>query len=356
MSGNKPLIILSGGGTLGSVMPLLAVADELRSEYGILFVGTKKGPEKAFIKDEDLPFTAIHGGKWRRYWSWRNIGDLFLSGAGCVEAWWLLKKCRPSLVVTAGSYVSVPLVLAAWLLRIPVLVHQLDYRSGLANKLMAPMARVVTVSFEKSAADYGAKARWVGSPVRAVKLSSVSLAEAAKFFKLSKDRPVVLVLGGGTGAHILNRLIVDNLYNLSQICQIIHLTGRGKEIKVESCANYRQYSSLNQVDVAKAYAVADLVVSRAGMGVLGELAYLAKPAIIVPMPDSHQEVNAEILLAAHAAIVLDQKKLNTSGLYRHIKDLLSDQEKMRDLGKNLRRALKTDAAETLSKIIKEIID
>lgn len=354
MSIHKKLIILSGGGTLGSVIPLLAMADELRGEYDLLFVGTRRGPEGEFVAKENLPFVAIDGGKWRRYWSWRNISDLFLFFAGWLESFWLLRKTRPALIISAGSFISVPLTAAAWLLRIPVLIHQLDYHPGLANKLMAPLAKRVTVSFEKSLKDYGEKAVWLGSPVRSGLLSQANKSEAYKFFKLNKDKPVVLVVGGGTGAEEINHLIIDNLYNLSQICQIIHLTGRGKEVKVEGIKNYRQFSALSQTEMALALAAADVVVSRAGMGMLSELAFLTKPAIIISMPDSHQEANAQVLMSEQAAVVLNQKKVSALDLYRQIKDLLGNQEKMKSLGKNLQGALKTDASDKMIELIKEI--
>jgi UDP-N-acetylglucosamine--N-acetylmuramyl-(pentapeptide) pyrophosphoryl-undecaprenol N-acetylglucosamine transferase len=350
----KSTIILTGGGTLGSVTPLLALADDLKADYDLVFVGTASGPEQAMAAAEKLPFLTIPAGKLRRYWSWRNATDLFLFLAGLIKSLVILKKLKPALVITAGSFVSVPLAVAAWCWRIPVLVHQLDYQPGLANKLMSRLARRLTVSWEKSAKDYR-QAVWTGSPVRR-RLLTVNKAAALKFFKLSADRPVVLVLGGGTGAAALNHLIIDNLYNLTQVCQLIHLTGQGKQTKIDSFAAYHQFAVLSQADMALAYAAADLVVSRAGMGTLAELAFLAKPTIIIPMPDSHQEANAKILAEAQAAKVLKQNKLISLELYRQIKELLADPVQLKNLGANLQQTLKTDANEAMIKIIKEIVN
>ncbi len=351
----KDNLVLTGGGTLGSVVPLLALADDLRDDFHLIFIGTKIGPEKDLLAIEGLPFLFVPAGKLRRYWSWQNFFTPFLFLAGLVKSFWLLKKIKPKAVITAGSFVSVGVVAAAWLLRIPVLVHQLDYVPGLANKLMARLAKRITVSFKKSTKDYS-EATWTGLPIRQHLFDHIGAkAEALKYFKLNNDRPVVLVLGGGTGASRLNRLITDNLYNLTQVCQLIHLTGTGKGLKIVGSSGYYQAAILDQSAIAKAYAAADLVVSRAGMGTLAELAYLAKPAIIIPMPDSHQEANAKVLAETQAAIVLNQKKLNSPELYRQIKEVLADAKKLNSLGHNLQKTLKTDANEEIIKIIKELV-
>jgi UDP-N-acetylglucosamine--N-acetylmuramyl-(pentapeptide) pyrophosphoryl-undecaprenol N-acetylglucosamine transferase len=349
-------IVLSGGGTLGSVVPLIALADDLKNDYRFVFIGTAQGPEQTLVKAEGLPFQTVAAGKLRRYWSWRNLTDPFLFLIGLAQSLVILKKVKPSLVIMAGSFVSVGVALAAWCLRIPILVQQLDYVPGLANKLIARLARRIIVSWQKSVKDYGERAVWTGSPVRRQLLKTAGKSQALKFFKLTADKPIVLVVGGGTGAAELNRLVIDNLYNLTQICQVIHLTGRGKETKTDAFVAYRQFASLGQTEMALAYAAADVVVSRAGMGTLAELAYLAKPAIIIPMPESHQEANAKILAEAKAAKVFQQPRLSSLELYHQIKALLADEAKRQSLGQNLQQLFKADANEAIIKIIKEILN
>jgi UDP-N-acetylglucosamine--N-acetylmuramyl-(pentapeptide) pyrophosphoryl-undecaprenol N-acetylglucosamine transferase len=352
----KKNIVLTGGGTLGSVVPLLAVAEDLKNDFNFVFIGTKDGVEQSFVDEAGMPFLGISSGKFRRYWSWQNLIAPFSLLSGLIQSFIILKKLKPSLVMTAGSYVSVGVVISAWLLRIPVLVHQLDYIPGLANKIMARFAKKITVSFKKSVKDYGEKAVWTGSPVsqKFLKLAQ-NTASARKFFNLKSDKPVIFVLGGGTGAVGLNRLISDNLYNLCQICQVIHLTGQGKEIKVAGSSAYHQYETLNQAETAQAYAAADLVISRAGMGTLVELAALSKPAIIIPMPDSHQEANAEALAKTDAVIVLKQKKLDSLSLYRYIKQTLADEKRMKQKTENYGQVLRTDANKAIDIIIKELV-
>lgn len=352
----KPKIMLTGGGTLGSVVPLLAIHDYLADTAKFFWVGSKDGIEKTIVIEAGLPIYEISSGKLKRYWSLDNLLSPFLVLRGIIQSLKIIKAEQPSLMITAGSFVSVPVAIACWLKRVPILVHQLDYQAGLANKMMAKLARLVTVSFAKSTQDYPNKAKWVGLPVRTELLSKVTDLEIIrKNFKLTKDEPVILVLGGGTGALALNRLITDNLYNLTQVCQIIHLTGASKALKAINNSRYHQKPFLSQAQMAEVYKIADVVVSRAGMGTLAELAYLAKPAIIVPMPNSHQENNARALKEAGAAIVLDQKKLSSLELYRQIKDLLADEPKMKQLGQNLAKTLKIDSQREIIGVIKKLI-
>lgn len=352
----KKKILLTGGGTLGSVVPLLAIRDYLDDEAKFFWVGSKDGVEKTIVIEAGLAIYEISSGKLRRYWSLDNLLSPFSIVRGIVQSLKIIKAEQPDLMITAGSFVSVPVAFACWFKKVPILVHQLDYQAGLANRIMARLAKQVTVSFAKSLKDYPDKAKWVGLPVRTELLDNTADVEAIrKNFGLSKDEPVVLVLGGGTGALDLNRLVTDNLYNLTQICQIIHLTGQGKFLKVTNNSHYHQKTFLSQAQMAEAYKIADLVVSRAGMGTLAELAYLAKSAILVPMPNSHQENNAKALQEAEAVIVLDQKKLSSLELYRQIKDLLADEPKMKKLGNNLQKTLKTDANKEIVRVIKDLI-
>jgi UDP-N-acetylglucosamine--N-acetylmuramyl-(pentapeptide) pyrophosphoryl-undecaprenol N-acetylglucosamine transferase len=352
----KNKILLTGGGTLGSVIPLLAIHDYLKDEAKFFWVGSKNGIEKNVVIEAGLPIYEISSGKLKRYWSWDNVLSPWLILLGIWQSFKIIKTEQPNLLITAGSFVSVPVAIACWLKRVPILVHQLDYQAGLANKIMARLAKQVTVSFAKSTKDYPDKAKWVGLPVRTKLLSETSNLETIrKDFKLESDEPVILVLGGGTGAHDLNRLVTDNLYNLTQVCQIIHLTGKGKFLTVTNNSRYHQIPFLNQAQMAQVYKIADLVVSRAGMGTLAELAYLAKPAILIPMPNSHQENNARVLAETNSAIVLSQKRLSSLELYRQIKNLLADEVKMKSLGQNLAKTLKIDSQQEIVEVINKLI-
>ncbi len=371
MQKNTKKILLTGGGTGGSVAPLLAVAEELCKPpsgfraTGWLWLGTKKGFEKQMVENAGIKFKPIFSGKFRRYFSWCNFIDIFFIFTGFIQSFFIILKWRPNLVMSAGSFVSVPVVWAAWLLRIPVLIHQQDARPGLANKLMAPFARIITVTFEKSLADYGEKAVWTGNPVRSKKFPPKAdhpRAEEVRSKKLEEfgfknDLPVVLVIGGGTGAMAINKLIGQSLDKLTKFCQIIHITGKNKRTNTQHpTPNTQTYEFLNAQQMAEAYSASDIVVSRCGMSVLTELSYLVKPAILIPIPDSHQEENAEIFKEKNAAIVLDQKKLTGEILIDNIKKLINDKELRDEISNNIGQVIKRGANERIIKIIRQLVN
>lgn len=356
-------IILTGGGTGGSVAPLLAIAEALQITNdklpmtNFLWLGTRTGPEREMVEREKMEFIAIPCGKLRRYWSWRNLTDPFLALTGFVRSLAIIRKWRPDLVISAGGFVSVPVVWAAWLLRVPVLIHQQDVRPGLANKLMASCAKVVTVTFEKSLSDYGKKAVCIGNFIRREFTEyKIDKKGAKQKLGLKESWPTVLVLGGGTGAAAINELVRQSLGELTKFCQIIHITGRGKGGAVEGDApNYHAHEFLHVDGMVKAYTAADLVVSRCGMSILTELSYLAKPSILVPMPDSHQEDNAALFFENNAAAVADQRELTPEKLVAVIARLLKDEKLRNEIGNNMGKMIKRGANEKIAEIILNLV-
>jgi len=359
-------ILLSGGGTMGSVSPLLAIAEKIKEKEDVvnfLWLGTKKGPEKKIIEKNNIIFKSIYGGKFRRYFSFKNFIDPLLILIGFFQSFFILLKFKPDIILTAGSFVSVPVVWAGWFLNIPSIIHQQDIRKGLANKLMTPFAYRITVTFEKFLKEFPShKVVWTGNPIREelkVKSEKLELEEIKKIFNLEKDLPTLLVMGGGTGALELNKLVVQALPKLLKFCQVIHLTGRNKNSKFQILDSelknrYHSYEFLTE-KMKYAYLVADLVVSRAGMGTLTELSVLAKPAIIIPIPNSHQEENANFFKKHQAAIMLSQINLTPEKLTEKIKKLLQNKEKLVSLSENIHKLIKADAAEIIIEEIFKIV-
>lgn len=349
-------IFLSGGGTGGSVTPLLAIYDTLKNEnnFEFFWVGTKNGIEKELITNEGLPYITIPSGKLRRYFSWRNFTDIFLIIAAFFKSFFILSKYKPKLFVSAGSFVSVPMAWAAWVLRIPVLIHQQDIRPGLANQLMAPVATKITVTFEASLKNYGPKAEWTGNPIRPKIKDDINIETTKKSFDINSAKPVLLVVGGGTGAEALNNLLAKNLDKLLATCEIIHVYGKNKMEEITR-AGYHPFALLQNEEMIKALKIADLVVSRCGLGFLTELAALKKAAILIPMPNSHQEDNAQIFADKEAAIVLDENKISEEIFADNIFKLFSDDNKKENLKNKIGKVMKENATENIIKIIKEII-
>jgi UDP-N-acetylglucosamine--N-acetylmuramyl-(pentapeptide) pyrophosphoryl-undecaprenol N-acetylglucosamine transferase len=347
-------IAFAGGGTLGSVTPLLAVAKavrERRPDAECLWIGTTYGPESRLVAEAGLEFHAISSGKFRRYLAWQNVTDLFRIIKGLFGALALFRRRRPDVLVSAGGFVAVPAVWAAWLKRIPVHLHQMDIRPGLANKLSAPFAVSMSVALDRSVKDFSSKMPvWTGNPVRPGILAG-SRGEARKSFSLEDGIPTVLVMGGGTGAVTLNDLTRQAAPLLAPSAQIIHLTGQGKTVPLkEALGRYHQLEFLTE-DMKHAYAAADLVVTRAGMGALTELAALGLPAIVIPIADSHQEENAAYFADRGAASLLSEKSLTAERFAEAILGLLRDAPRSERLRSAMKQMNRTDASSAMAELI-----
>lgn len=354
-------IFFSGGGTGGSVTPLLALAEELVHDdnYELVFVGGQTGPERDLIakfnQGQGMRFIAIKSGKWRRYFSWQNFIDIFRIIAAFFESYRLIRRERPAIIISAGSFVSVPLVWAGACQRVPILIHQQDIRPGLANQLMAPLAKVITVSFKKSLADYNARAVWTGNPISQLIDNLPDRDLVWENYQLAPERPLILVLGGGTGAVAVNDLLVKLRSELSQIGQVIHLTGAGKQALDFESPHYYQFEFLPQAELLALMKQASLVISRGGLGTLTEIASLQKVAILIPMPHSHQEDNVAVFRDNEAALVLDQVGLEPEKLLEEIELLLSDYPRQQEYQTNLAKLMKGGARETLAEIIIKLV-
>lgn len=347
-------ILLAGGGTMGSVSPLIAVYERLRAQDAksqFLFIGTKDGPEKQAVASYKIPFRAVSSGKFRRYFSWQNFLDPFKVLVGLLQSWWLIALFRPQAVMIAGSFVGVPVAWAAWCWRVPVLAHQQDVIAGLANKLMSNAARKISVSFEFSLKDFPAKKTVLtGNPVRQ-EFYTCNPEKGRKVFALKNDRPLVLILGGGTGSQTINDIVEKSLAELLQFCQVLHVTGRGKKLNV-SADNYQQFEFLTH-EMTEALCAADVVVSRAGMSTLSELVILAKPTILIPLP-GHQQFNAQYFQKNNAVMTLSQSSLNREIFVDAIKELITEKGQRENLSRNIGKMMDSRGAEKVATLLREL--
>ncbi|MFH0854301.1 MAG: undecaprenyldiphospho-muramoylpentapeptide beta-N-acetylglucosaminyltransferase [bacterium] len=365
-------IILSGGGTGGSITPLLAIAEEIKlskKSVDFLWIGTRNGLEEQMAEKENIKFKAIYSGKLRRYFSFKNFIDIFRIKLGFFQSFRIIYKFKPDMIITAGSFVAVPVVWAGWILKAPILVHQQDVKVGLANKLMTPFASIITCSIEESVVDFRRnegndsmcriqkRICFTGNAIRRNILDCQRKRHPVISSSTERDIPIILVLGGGTGALAVNKIVVQSILELTKICNVIHITG-GKF--PNSCRNealprlhrensYRRHSFLNNIE--EAYAESDLVISRAGMGVLSELAVLKKPVIIIPIPDSHQEANAKYFADRNAAVFLNQKDLTPEILASTVKNILADKSRLSRLSENISKIMPRDGAKKIAEII-----
>ncbi|OGG90640.1 hypothetical protein A3H55_01700 [Candidatus Kuenenbacteria bacterium RIFCSPLOWO2_02_FULL_42_16] len=350
-------ILFTGGGTMGSVTPLIAVAEVLKARdpgCDLFWLGTRSGPEERVIRRYNIDFKGIFSGKLRRYFSMENVLDVFKIIIGFWQAVFILIKLRPQAIVSAGGFVAVPVVWAGWLLGIPNIVHQQDVQAGLANKLCGFMAKKITVCFPATTKYFKKnKTEIIGNPVRnnLRAMAVLDKEELLERLNLKKDWPVVLVTGGGTGALALNQLVFDSLKELTKFCQVVHLTGENKADDDFSHENYIHYDFL--VNIIPFIKIADLIVTRAGMGTLMEIGYLKKPALVMPIPRSHQVANADYFYERGAVEILDQEKIDSDDLIKRIKELLDGKSKLKELSKKIHEMIKWGAEERLAEIILE---
>ncbi len=355
-------VIFSGGGTLGPVTPLLAIYEVIRDEYEgaeFVWVGTKSGPEKKLVEDMGINFLSIISGKLRRYISVFNIFDFFKIGFGFFQSCKIMWKENPSLCISAGGFVSVPLHFAAWFFGIPTWVHQQDVDVGLANKLMAPFAKKITTALEGNIVKFSnKKTEWLGNPVRSEILSG-NKEDAIKRFGLNRDLPVVFATGGGTGSLRVNQMIVEAVQHLKGVCQVIHLSGKNRPQElVNNAVKHFDYYQVHQFftdEMADAYAAADLVISRGGFGTITEMAALGKASILIPKP-GHQQDNVRFLEDAGAVELVNEETSDGNYLARVIKDLLCDEVKLKQMGKKLQGMLPVAKKEDLVRMVGECVD
>lgn len=337
---------------MGSVSPLVAVYQEIKKrqpDAEFLFVGTANGPERTAVESYKIPFVSISSGKFRRYFSWQNVLDPFKVILGFFQALKILLTFRPQAIMIAGAYVGVPVAWASWVLRIPVLIHQQDMEVGLANRLMSPVAKKITVAFDISLRDFKrGRAILTGNPIRE-EFSHCDKEKSRELFGLNSEVPTVFFTGGGTGAVALNEVLEQALPDLMKFVQVIHVTGKGKKINF-SADNYHQFEFMTH-EMPEALCVADLVVTRAGLSTLSELSYCGKPAIIIPMYQTHQEDNAQYFQKHNAATVLSEASLNKKMLVDVISGLIKSEEKLANLSKNIKKMMPQSGAGAVADIL-----
>ena len=347
-------MLLAGGGSGGSATPVLAVAQALRRlepSVQLLYVGTRDGPEAALAAAQDIPFRGVHAGKLRRYWDVHNLSDPPRVAQGIAESYALVRKFRPHAAVAAGGFGAVPPIVAARAFGARTLIHQQDVVPGLANRLLVPFAQRITVSLPSSLAHFPRRRTSVtGNPVREEILGA--RAELAyERLGLAAGVPVVVATGGGTGALGLNRLVAAAAPHLVARAQVVHLTGVGRGVPAATDSpRYRAIEFLVD-EMPHLLAAATLVVSRAGMGTLTELATLRKPALVVPLPDSHQSANALTFHRLGAVEVADQAALTPEGLAQRVLGLLDDQPRREELADGLAHSMPRDAAQRIARAV-----
>lgn len=347
-------ILFAGGGSLGPVTPLLAVARALRRKdpsVSFAWAGTPDGPEREFAAAADMDFYGVPVAKWPRYPSmrWLTFPRDFMKAIRAATR--IVARVRPDAVVSVGGFTAVPVIRAAAKRGVPCLIHQLDKVPTWSNRLVAKRCASVTTSFLYDRPPFGAAVATerIPTPVRFPSADMPARAEAARSFGLDPARPVVLVTGGGQGAKALNEAVYRRVDAWTKHAQLIHVCGRGKMDGFDPRADYLACELLDAESMRRAYAAADVVVTRAGMGALAEIAALSKPAIVVPIPNSHQIENIRAFSSAKAALYVSQDQPDFSDiLLQQTKDLLTDADRRSAMGRAAHAFLPTDDGAALA--------
>lgn len=276
-------IIMTGGGTAGHITPNIALIPKLRAAgFNIHYIGLRGGMEESLIKQQNVPFHGIQGGKLRRYFDIKNFTDIFKIGAGFFESLSIIRKVKPDIVFSKGGFVSTPVVWAAYCLRVPVVAHESDGTVGLANRLSMPFAEKVCYTFPETGKQIPkGKGVFTGLPIRQTLLQG-DAARGRRKCGFDGNKPVIVVTGGSQGAQFINNMVRNCLDTLLSEFYVCHICGKGNlSPELEGRPGYRQFEYVTD-DLADFFAMADLVVSRAGATSIFELLSLKKPNILIP--------------------------------------------------------------------------
>lgn len=363
-------IALTGGGTGGHLFPLIAVAKQLKNialERGIYnldirFFGPQTTDESLYssLIEEGIKIEPVMSGKLRRYFSFQNPIDLFKLFIGIFQAQWKLFRFMPDVIFSKGGYGSLPIIIVGWLFKIPIIIHESDSIPGLVNKISSKFAKRIAIAFP-SALKYfrDSKVAILGNPTREdLKIGSAK--EAKTTFNLMGDKPLILIIGGSQGAQAINDLIMTSINELLLKYEIILVSGEKnyRELFNESKARlkpqqekYFHLFPFLKEELKHAYAAASLIISRAGAGSIFEIAYAGKPSILIPLPNSaqdHQAENAYEYSKFGATIVMEQQNMTSHLFLSNIDHILGNEKIAQEMSQSALKFATPDAARKIA--------
>ena len=367
-------ILFTGGGSGGHFYPIIAVAEELNrliKENKLLgaklYYMSASPYNEGLLFENNITFKKNYSGKIRRYFSIMNFFDLFKTGWGLITSILDVFKIYPDVVFSKGGYASFPVVFAARILRIPVIIHESDSVPGKVNLWAGKFAARVAISYPEAEKYFPKdKVAFTGNPIRSE--LKIPLTEGvAEFLHLEEGVPVIFIIGGSLGSQIINEGIIDALPRLISKYQIIHQTGKDNiegtkglaEIVFgdnEKYSRYRPFDYLNAWEMRMAAGLADLVISRGGSTIF-EIASWGLPSIIVPITSSngdHQRQNAFSYARKGACVVIEEANFSTNILVSEIDRLMDDPAERGKMGKAAKLFASPEAAEKNAKEILEI--
>lgn len=378
-------IVLTGGGTGGHLTPLVAIADVLRDgsrqhtiripksrnggKIELRYVGPVSDMDKRVLEEADIPFEHIPSGKIRRYASGAGltmVDMLFRLPWGILRALWRMYVLMPEAVFSKGGYGSVPVVIASFIYRIPVLMHETDTVPGLANRKLAKFVTAIAVGFRIAEDHFPQKKTFVsGVPIRSMFRSQPSKEQGRAVLKLHDRKPVLFIIGGSQGSQRINSPVLELLVALLPEFQVVHQVGSINEGPVQKLldstfadfpdiTDYHMSGYMSDKEILHAYAAADLVISRAGGTTLAEIAAMGCPSILVPLRESagnHQWRNAYLFREAGASLVLDETNLAPALLESTIRRLFDNPKQLEEMAEYAKRMARYSADEDIANLL-----
>jgi UDP-N-acetylglucosamine--N-acetylmuramyl-(pentapeptide) pyrophosphoryl-undecaprenol N-acetylglucosamine transferase len=365
-------IVVTGGGTGGHTGPALAVIDQIRRQdehkIDILYIGSKSGIEKQRAADLSIPFQSILTGKLRRYFSWQNALDIIRVLIGICQAFILLIRIRPILIFSTGGFVSVPVVIAGWILRRKIIIHEQTNAVGLANVIAGKFADKIALTHRDSIR-YFPKDKCVltGIPIRA-ELYRGNKQKALNLYGFSDQLPFVFITGGAQGSHLINRIVKEVLSDLLNHCQILHQCGTGTSSTPSDEADLQAAKSKLPANLQKRYqivqfigqelpdvfAACDLIIGRSGAGTVNEAIALQNPAIFIPLKiatKDEQYLNAKVMMEAGAAMIIKEDDLNGHSLLQAVTAIFGPENQIETMKHNVKKLASPDAGNKIVELI-----
>lgn len=359
----SPLVLFTGGGTGGHVFPGMAVLQELRGACSVrvAWIGASRGIERRIAREHGVPFYRIPTGKLRRYFSLENVRDVFRVAAGVLRSLAVIRALEPAVLFSKGGFVSVPPVIAARLLRVPVITHESDADPGLATRINARFSDRVLVAYDATRRHMrpGLRPRVIvtGNPLRAEVLHG-DRARGLQWlgFSDADDRPVVLFVGGSQGAQQVNRLVAALEPEISTDWRIVHQTGEQGVARREPGHVAAPFFGPELPDLL---AAADVLVCRAGASTLWEAAALSKPMLLVPLATGSrgdQVRNAALFVAAGGAESFTDPERLCEGVAHALRELRTDVGMRETMGARAHELVRVDASREIARIIRSYLD
>ncbi|MEH7114668.1 undecaprenyldiphospho-muramoylpentapeptide beta-N-acetylglucosaminyltransferase [Neobacillus niacini] len=343
----KKKIVFTGGGSAGHVTPNIAIINEL-DNWDKYYIGSKKGIEKELIKKVGIPYFGINSGKLRRYIDFENFVDIFRVIKGCFEARSVLKKIMPDLVFSKGGFVSVPVIIGAKSLGIPIYIHESDMTPGLANKISQRFSTRIFTSFEETKEFFPKnKTMDIGSPIRK-EIINGSAIKGRDFLGFDHHSPILTIMGGSLGAKKINAVVRQSLDQLTATYQIVHLCGKNNlDGHLTSHSRYKQFEYVHE-ELSDILAATDIVITRGGSNAIFEFLALNIPMLIIPLgldqSRGDQILNAKAFQDKGYSLTLEEEKLTRETLIENLNTVYKNRFEFK---KNMKDSHKGNALQTL---------